>query len=115
MKLENILVDEEGYLKIIDFGLAKILKEDEETGTFCGTPEYLAPEMVGQQGHEKGVDWWAFGILIYELIVGVTPFYNRNRNIMLSKIKASRIVFPDPNKFNIHITDECKDVLKMLL
>ena len=47
MKLENILVDEEGYLKLIDFGLAKILKEEEEASTFCGTPEYLAPEMVG--------------------------------------------------------------------
>ena len=115
LKLENILVDEEGYLKIIDFGLAKILKEDETTDTFCGTPEYLAPEMVSQRGHDKNVDWWALGVLIYELLVGVSPFYNRNRNVMLSKIKASRVVFPDPKKFKISISEDCKDFICKLL
>ena len=115
LKLENILVDEEGYLKIIDFGLAKILKEEETTDTFCGTPEYLAPEMVSQRGHDKNVDWWALGVLVYELLVGVSPFYNRNRNVMLSKIKASRVVFPDPKKFKISISEECKDFICKLL
>lgn len=86
LKLENILLDQEGYLKIIDFGLAKMLGDNEETQSFCGTPEYLAPEMVSQSGHDKGVDWWALGILIYEMLIGVTPFFNKNREMLLMKI-----------------------------
>lgn len=86
MKLENILLDQTGYIKIIDFGLAKILKEGEMSDTFCGTPEYLAPEMIQQSGHDKGVDWWALGIIIYEMLIGVTPFFNKNREMLLMKI-----------------------------
>lgn len=80
LKLENILVDQTGYIKIIDYGLAKIVKENEETMSFCGTPEYLAPEMLTQEGHDKSVDWWALGILMYEMLIGVTPFFNKNQN-----------------------------------
>jgi len=87
LKLENILVDSEGFIKIIDYGLAKMLKDDEESQSFCGTPEYLAPEMVLQQGHDKNVDWWATGVLMYEMLIGVSPFYNRNKNTLLKKIK----------------------------
>lgn len=80
LKLENILVDESGYLKIIDYGLAKIIESSNELATsYCGTPEYIAPEMVNNTGHDMTVDWWAVGILIYELLVGVTPFFNKNR------------------------------------
>jgi len=79
LKLENILVDQQGYIKIIDYGLAKMLKEDDSSFSFCGTPEYLAPEMVEGKGHDKTVDWWALGVLIYEMLVGVTPFFNRNK------------------------------------
>jgi len=89
MKLENILIGEDGYLKIIDYGLAKMLKEDQEATSFCGTPEYLSPEMVAQLGHDKTVDWWALGVLIYEMLIGVTPFFNRNKNVLLNKIKTS--------------------------
>ena len=78
LKLENILIDEDGYLKIIDFGLAKIIKDEEEAMTFWGTPEYIAPEVISRKGHDKSVDWWAVGILIYEMLIGVTPFYNKN-------------------------------------
>jgi len=86
LKLENIMINEDGYLVLIDFGLAKIVANDQTTTSFCGTPEYIAPEMVTGKGHGKPVDWWALGILIYEMLIGVTPFYNKSRNMMLLKI-----------------------------
>jgi serine/threonine protein kinase len=64
LKLENILIDGDGYLKIIDYGLAKMIGQDELSMSFCGTPEYLAPEMVSHAGHDKNVDWWALGVLM---------------------------------------------------
>ncbi len=65
LKPENILMDDDGYLKIADFGMAKHLKGDEKAMSFCGTPEYLAPEIITGEGHNKTVDWWSFGILMY--------------------------------------------------
>jgi serine/threonine protein kinase len=76
LKLENIMLNEDGYIKLIDFGLSKMMKNSELSQTLCGTPEYLAPEMITQEGHDRMVDWWAVGIMAFELIVGVTPFYN---------------------------------------
>jgi serum/glucocorticoid-regulated kinase 2 len=64
LKPENILMDDEGYLKIADFGMAKHLKEGEKTMSFCGTPEYLSPEIITGEGHDKACDWWSFGILV---------------------------------------------------
>ena len=79
LKLENIMVDATGYIKIIDYGLAKMLSQDEVATSYCGTPEYLSPEMISHAGHDFTVDWWAVGILIYEMLIGVTPFFNRQR------------------------------------
>ena len=115
LKLENILLDQNGYLKIIDYGLAKMLKDDEEAATFCGTPEYLAPEMVNNEGHDKGVDWWALGVLMYEMLIGVTPFFNRNKNMLFNKIKNSKVVFPDRKKYRIDYSDEIVDLVQKLL
>lgn len=115
LKLENILVDETGYLKIIDYGLAKTLTENQTSKTFCGTPEYLAPEMVMHQGHDFSVDWWALGILIYEMLIGVTPFYNRERKLLLLKIRQSKVVFPDKRKYKIEYSDEFVDLVLKLL
>lgn len=115
LKLENILLDHTGYIKIIDFGLAKILKEGEMADTFCGTPEYLAPEMIEQKGHNKSVDWWALGILIYEMLIGVTPFFNRKREVLLAKIQKSKLVFPDRKKYKIKYSDQIMDLITQLL
>lgn len=64
----------EGHIKIVDFGFAKAI--DKKTETMCGTPEYLAPEIIQANGYTKSVDWWAFGILLFELLAGYPPFYD---------------------------------------
>ena len=111
LKLENIMVDSDGYIKIIDYGLAKMLQPTEMATSYCGTPEYLAPEMVSNAGHDKSVDWWAVGVLIYEMLIGVTPFFNRNRQVLMSKIKHSRIVFPDRRTYRISYSDDIVDLI----
>lgn len=115
LKLENILVDSRGYLKIIDYGLAKVLNSEELAQSYCGTPEYLAPEMVNYDGHDKNVDWWALGILMYEMLIGVTPFFNRNKQVLSSKIKNSKIIFPDRQHYKIEYSDNMVDIISKLL
>ena len=83
LKPENIILDEYGYLKLTDFGLSK---QADYSDNFCGTPEYISPEMIEGTDHDKNVDWWALGILIYELLVGIPPFYNKDLEIMFLNI-----------------------------
>lgn len=80
LKPENILMDENGYLALTDFGLAKVLQDGQQANTFCGTPDYLAPEILSDSGHSFPVDWWAIGILTYEMIVGCPPFFTQSNN-----------------------------------
>ena len=115
LKLENIMVDEYGYLKLIDYGLAKTVKDDELAMSYCGTPEYIAPEMVDGTGHDTTVDWWAVGILIYEMLIGVTPFFNRNRQVLMSKIRHSKVVFPDRAHYAIDYSDDLVNIVSGLL
>ena len=75
----------------------------------------MSPEMVSNEPHDMTVDWWAVGILLYEMLVGFTPFYNRSRNVLMSKIKHSKIVFPDRNTYAISYSDEIVDLISKLL
>lgn len=82
LKPENLLLDQDGHIKLVDFGFAKRLGYKDsrpvETYTLCGTPEYLAPEVIHNKGHTTAVDWWALGILIYEFLTGYPPFWHQN-------------------------------------
>lgn len=87
MKPENIIIDQTGYIKLTDFGLSKILvTDDEKAKTICGTPEYLAPEIIKKAGHGVEVDWWCLGCLIHEMVTGFPPFRNENRMKLFEEI-----------------------------
>lgn len=108
LKPENILIDTSGYLKLTDFGFAK--KIDGRTYTLCGTPEYLAPEIILNKGHGKPVDWWTTGILLYEMIAGIDPFSDDDPMMVYQKILKGKVKFPsgfDPNAKSIikHLLD----------
>eukprot|EP01083_Nonionella_stella_P044270 119260_1 len=110
VKPENMLLDDAGHICLTDFGLAKDLGPGEDTThTFCGVPEYLAPEIVMSIGHGKAVDWWSMGILLYELTVGIPPFYSQNINEMYRKIQEAPLLFP-PN-----LSNPVKDLIIKLL
>jgi len=98
---DNILIDKQGYLKLVDFGFAKKLKDANDcTYTLCGTPDYLAPEIVSSKGHGKGADWWALGVIIYEMLSGYTPFYAEKPFDIYKKILEAKPTYPnifDPN------------------
>lgn len=117
LKPENILVGSDGHLKVADFGLAKtgvtgfggLSDKGITTKTFCGTPDYLAPEMIQSVPHGKGVDFWAFGVLVYEMLSGQPPFFGNNRNELYECTLKGQIIFAD------YITDTAKDLIKSLL
>ncbi|KAF2277963.1 Pkinase-domain-containing protein [Westerdykella ornata] len=99
LKPENLLLDRHGHLKITDFGFAKEVPDI--TWTLCGTPDYLAPEVVASKGYNKSVDWWSLGILIFEMLCGYTPFWdagspmNIYRNIVEGRVKYPPYIHPD--------------------
>lgn len=114
MKPENILLDEDGYIALADFGLAKIVDENRLAMTFCGTPEYIAPETIKGGGYGRSVDWWGLGILLYELIVGVPPFHSSNHHVMFQYITHKELTFPEGARAP-QMSDEARDMIVQLL
>jgi protein-serine/threonine kinase len=95
LKPENLLLDCLGHAKITDFGLSKEgIMDNVSAKTLCGTPEYLAPEILRKEGHGKAVDWYSFGALIYEMLTGLPPFYTKDREKLFDRIKRADITFP---------------------
>lgn len=112
LKPENILLDYTGHIALCDFGLCKLnMKEEDKTNTFCGTPEYLAPELLLGKGYTKSVDWWTLGVLLYEMLTGLPPFYDDNTNEMYKKIVQEPLHFPGPEI----VPPDAKDLLTRLL
>ena len=113
LKPENVMLDEGGYCKIVDFGLAK---KTRRTYTVCGTPEYMAPEVVLSRGHDAGVDHWALGCMMYEMIAGYTPFVGGDQmeiyEHILAHEKRDDLAF-DANGFKYN--GRARSLLKRLL
>mmetsp|Transcript_23756 Transcript_23756/g.77245 ORF Transcript_23756/g.77245 Transcript_23756/m.77245 type:complete len:910 (-) Transcript_23756:1251-3980(-) len=109
LKPENLLIDSQGYIKVVDFGLAKVLEKGQKTFTTCGTPDYLAPEVMTGHGHNWSVDWWAVGVLIYELLNGRPPFVHHDPMKQMQLILEGRYSLPKS------FSTECKDLIKRLL
>jgi len=98
LKPENVLIDKDGYAKLTDFGLSKEnISSNSDAKTLCGTPEYLAPEIVDRKGHGRAVDWWSVGAIIYEMLTGQPPFSlnNGNRDELFASIRSCKVRIPD--------------------
>jgi serine/threonine protein kinase len=109
-KPENILLDEVGHVCLTDFGLSKeMVTTANAARTFCGTPEYLAPEILQGIGHGKAVDWWSLGTLVFEMLTGLPPFYSRNMNHMYEKILKAELRCPT------YLGNDVKSLIELLL
>lgn len=96
LKPENILLDNEGHIKLVDFGLAKegVNEAAEGAYSFCGTNEYLSPEVIDRQGHGYAVDWWSLGMVTYEMLTGLPPWYTQDKEKLFDNLRSAPLKFP---------------------
>ncbi|KAL3242026.1 hypothetical protein MRX96_021559 [Rhipicephalus microplus] len=110
LKPENVLLDAHGHVKLTDFGLCKeSIQDGAMTHTFCGTIEYMAPEILTRSGHAKAVDWWSLGALMYDMLTGAPPYTAENRKKTIEKILRCRLNLPP------YLTPDARDLLRKLL
>uniref|UniRef100_A0A914XMN3 non-specific serine/threonine protein kinase n=1 Tax=Plectus sambesii TaxID=2011161 RepID=A0A914XMN3_9BILA len=110
LKPENILLDSRGHVKLTDFGLCKeAIEGDQKTHTFCGTIEYMAPEILMRTGHAKAVDWWSLGALMFDMLTGGPPFTAENRKKTIDKILKGKLSLPP------YLSPDARDLIKRLL
>ncbi|KAI5796349.1 camp-dependent protein kinase catalytic subunit [Peziza echinospora] len=109
LKPENVMIDARGHIRLVDFGFSKQIG-DYETYTLCGTPEYIAPEVLLTKGHTKAVDWWALGVFMYELSCGYPPFYDASPSKIYEKIINTEIHFPS----SLPLSEDYKDIVRGL-
>ncbi|XP_047235059.1 ribosomal protein S6 kinase beta-1 isoform X2 [Girardinichthys multiradiatus] len=110
LKPENIMLNNNGHVKLTDFGLCKeSIHDGTYTHTFCGTIEYMAPEILMRSGHNRAVDWWSLGALMYDMLTGAPPFTGENRKKTIDKILKCKLSLPP------YLTQEARDLLKKLL
>ncbi|PRP85630.1 hypothetical protein PROFUN_06419 [Planoprotostelium fungivorum] len=111
LKPENLLLTAEGHICMTDFGISKegLISEDDKTTTFCGTPEYLAPEVLQGKPYNKNVDWWSFGTLMHEMLTGLPPFYAKDVQEMYKKIIHQELILPST------MDPDTKDIILKLL
>lgn len=95
IKPENILIDLDGHIRIADFGLSKVIPKRQKSYSFCGSPEYMSPEMLQGTGHDRRVDIYCLGALLFEMLTGLPPFYSKETTKMYENILNTELVYPD--------------------
>ncbi|XP_043928210.1 ribosomal protein S6 kinase alpha-3 [Protopterus annectens] len=109
LKPENILLDDAGHIKLTDFGLSKeSIDHEKKAYSFCGTVEYMAPEVVNRRGHTQSADWWSFGVLMFEMLTGTLPFQGKDRKETMTMILKAKLGMPQ------FLSPEAQSLLRML-
>lgn len=108
LKPENILLDSDGHIALTDFGLSKLPLSEGKAYSFCGTVEYMAPEVVNRKGHSFAADWWSFGVLMFEMLTGNLPFHGLTRRDTMTQILKAKLGMP------ANLSPEAQSLLRAL-